>query len=329
MRWVITIPEEERAEAGVDSDITVAPSDVMAELILLAIQGMHEDHPGTPLIGDFQGSVMELSDFFVRILNHKWHLLYLGYAYHTMLVSLACPKCAGKDLTYIGSDARGEGAEQHEYRCACNHTFTPDGKPNFTAAREKPAELHRSRGRPPGQAQDPVQRFKAKVVQVGGDGEDACFQWHGSVDRGYAVFKVGGKKAQARRWAYEQFIGPIPEKHDVTASCTNALCVRPGHLKAVPRSVNARAGRMKQLAARVQPTSIVREDMKTPASLPADKPSGAIQDPTSPAPPTTPQRTAAQQCPEGHPLRRSGPCLTCHLRSLAAPSRQEGSNVTS
>lgn len=64
-------------------------------------------------------------------------------------------------------------------------------------------------------------------------GDDECWPWTGLHTRGdYAHFTVGGKRVSAHRWAYERFVGPIPEglsldhvaaKGCVRHDCTNFI----------------------------------------------------------------------------------------------------------
>jgi hypothetical protein len=48
---------------------------------------------------------------------------------------------------------------------------------------------------------------------------------------GYGKFAAGGgRTVAAHRWAYEHFIGPIPERHEVCHSCDNPPCCELSHL---------------------------------------------------------------------------------------------------
>jgi hypothetical protein len=85
---------------------------------------------------------------------------------------------------------------------------------------------------------------------------DECWLWTAGLSRhGYAPFSVGGKAVGAHRWAYERFVGPIPEglviDHmcHVAGECTDAgrdclhrRCVNPMHLKAKPHRDNVLRG---------------------------------------------------------------------------------------
>lgn len=84
----------------------------------------------------------------------------------------------------------------------------------------------------------PLERFYEKVIQH----PDGCWQWIGGHKAaGYGQFSVGGKKVIAHRWAYEQFVGRIPDDYEVDhAVCQNPFCVNPQHLEAVTLQENRR-----------------------------------------------------------------------------------------
>ena len=86
-------------------------------------------------------------------------------------------------------------------------------------------------------------RFWAKVDvrDFGG-----CWWWTGWVCNGYGRF--GPRKEYAHRVVWELLVGPIPAglviDHDhPVRGCGNTLCVNPGHLAVVSRSVNNHRGR--------------------------------------------------------------------------------------
>lgn len=74
------------------------------------------------------------------------------------------------------------------------------------------------------------------------DDESGCWLWTGYIrPAGYGEFWVKGKKA-AHRWAYERFVGPIPEGLQLDHLCRVRHCVNPDHLEPVTNWENTRRG---------------------------------------------------------------------------------------
>jgi hypothetical protein len=62
------------------------------------------------------------------------------------------------------------------------------------------------------------------------------------------------REMMAHRYAYERFIGPIPEDHDIDHLCGNSLCVSPSHLEPVtPWENRGRAAARSRNAKRTAP----------------------------------------------------------------------------
>lgn len=85
-------------------------------------------------------------------------------------------------------------------------------------------------GRPPKPASE---RFLRQTCVV----KSGCVEWAGFRDRdGYGQFRPGGResgKVRAHRWAYEHFVGAIPEGMHLDHLCRNRACVNVDHLEVV------------------------------------------------------------------------------------------------
>lgn len=87
-----------------------------------------------------------------------------------------------------------------------------------------------------------IDRFWSKVHF--GPGE--CWEWTGARNQdGYGIFHVPGtlnRVIRAHRFAYETFIGPIPEGLELDHLCRNHACVNPDHVEVVTNQENSRRG---------------------------------------------------------------------------------------
>lgn len=83
----------------------------------------------------------------------------------------------------------------------------------------------------------PIERFNAKW----GLTLDGCWQWTAAASpTGYGHFWNGERVVAAHRWAYEYFVGPIPEGLEIDHLCRNRSCVNPQHLDPVLHVANVR-----------------------------------------------------------------------------------------
>ena len=84
-----------------------------------------------------------------------------------------------------------------------------------------------------------LDRFLAKIVAD----PHGCWIWQaGTNTKGYGKFKVDGRDVKAHRFAYEMFVGPIPEGLELDHLCRVRNCVNPEHLEPVTHAENVRRG---------------------------------------------------------------------------------------
>lgn len=81
----------------------------------------------------------------------------------------------------------------------------------------------------------PEERFKSFITVNDKPNryvDTPCYLWNGPVDRhGYGKFSFNRQQVIASRWAYENFIGPIPAKALVLHNCHQRNCVNHEHLR--------------------------------------------------------------------------------------------------
>lgn len=74
-----------------------------------------------------------------------------------------------------------------------------------------------------------------------------CWIWTAATNRhGYGMFNPGrstGRRWRAAHiWAYEHFIGTVPDGLELDHLCRNPRCANPNHLEPVSHAVNIRRG---------------------------------------------------------------------------------------
>ena len=91
----------------------------------------------------------------------------------------------------------------------------------------------------------PLQRFWVKVQVV----PTGCWLWTGARGKkGYGRFRPDAsrkgvdRRVMAHRFAYEIFIGEVPEGLQLDHLCRNHACVNPNHLEVVTSQENIKRG---------------------------------------------------------------------------------------
>lgn len=106
----------------------------------------------------------------------------------------------------------------------------------------------------------PEERFWAMV-----DKGDSCWLWTGGARDGYGVFRVGRRKVQAHRFAYETLVGPIPDGLHIDHLCRRPRCVNPAHLEPVTCRENLARGASRTFKAHLAGTCVKGHDAATHA----------------------------------------------------------------
>ena len=98
-----------------------------------------------------------------------------------------------------------------------------------------------------GKTRPVLDRFHEKYVV---DAVTGCWEWTaGRIDTGYGALGVDGKMMLAHRFAYEQFVGQIPDGLALDHLCRNRGCCNPEHLNPCTRGENVLAPGSESLAA--------------------------------------------------------------------------------
>ena len=83
-----------------------------------------------------------------------------------------------------------------------------------------------------------IRRFHAAVRHSSG-----CWEWTRARNAdGYGVFWSGDRVVVAHRFAYEAFVGEIPDGLELDHLCRNRGCVNPAHLEPVSHRLNVMRG---------------------------------------------------------------------------------------
>lgn len=77
--------------------------------------------------------------------------------------------------------------------------------------------------------------FEAKFKKT-----ESCWVWNGTLNSsGYGIFLLtGGTPVRAHRYAYELYVGKIPDGKIIMHKCDNPPCVNPNHLQVGTKSEN-------------------------------------------------------------------------------------------
>lgn len=91
----------------------------------------------------------------------------------------------------------------------------------------------------------PLSRFNAKhaVSDTLSWNGTPCWIWTKPNDQGYGLIGSGGRTVRAHRFAYEHFIGPIPEGLELDHLCRRPSCVNPLHVEPVTHHENMLRGK--------------------------------------------------------------------------------------
>lgn len=94
--------------------------------------------------------------------------------------------------------------------------------------------LGHNRQRPP---TPPIDKFLARVQMFCDDADCTCWHWLGTQSSkwNYPRFYIDQDTGYvlAHRWAYEHYVGPIPDGLTIDHLCRNTLCVNPAHMEPV------------------------------------------------------------------------------------------------
>lgn len=126
-------------------------------------------------------------------------------------------------------------------QCGCGGrtTLARDNDADRGLVKGEPMRFLRGHNRRGAKVGTEETRFWAKVEK---EGHDGCWVWTGALSaarsNAYGCFRIDGASVRAHRWAYEHFVGPIPDGLTIDHLCRNTRCVNPAHLEAVTQREN-------------------------------------------------------------------------------------------
>lgn len=86
-------------------------------------------------------------------------------------------------------------------------------------------------------------RLELFMAKVSPEPNSGCWFWTGYVNhQNYGRFYNGKKSVLAHRWAYEHFVGSIPDSRELDHLCRIPCCVNPDHLDPVSHRQNILRG---------------------------------------------------------------------------------------
>jgi len=72
------------------------------------------------------------------------------------------------------------------------------------------------------------------------DAPNGCWEWTGSLAKGYGQFKIQNKSMKAHRISWLLLKGVIPQGLSIDHLCKNTKCINPAHLQPVTNAENQR-----------------------------------------------------------------------------------------
>lgn len=89
-----------------------------------------------------------------------------------------------------------------------------------------------------GSIRQKIDNMEVAFATYGAARGPGCWEWTGPSRAGYGQLSSNYQHIGAHRYAYELWVGPIPDGMGVLHYCDNPPCFRPDHLHTGPQSVN-------------------------------------------------------------------------------------------